>query len=147
MTESLRPPKESVEPGSHGWFVARNAAWGALLGAGISVAWMAIIQDFFFAIHIALVGGALSALYGAVSSVPAFLVGRVAAHLRSLVVGVVFAGTAMAIQIGLIMLVSATPAWLWNAAAYASLGGVAAALTYRATLRQQMRAESPSVAS
>lgn len=147
MTEQFRPQKESAEPGSHAWFVARNAAWGALLGAGISVAWMAIIQDFFFAIHVTLVGGALSALYGAVSSVPAFLVGGVAAHFPSLVVGVVFAGTAMAIQIGLIMLVSAAPAWLWNAAAYASLGGVAAAFTYRATHRRRMRGEFASAVS
>jgi hypothetical protein len=108
---------------------------------------MVIIQDFFFAIHIALVGGALSALYGAVSSVPAFLAGRVAAHLRSLVVGVVFAGSALAIQICLIMFVSATPGWLWNAASYALLGGVAAALSYRATLRQQVHTESAFVAS
>ena len=151
MTEPLRPPKESAGPGSRGWFVARNATWGALLGAGISVAWIVIIQDFFFAVHIALVGAALSAIYGAVSSVSAFLAGRSAAHLRSLVVGVVFAGTAMAVQIGLIMLMGAAYGWqwnwLWNAAAYALLGGVAAALTYRVGLHQQLRTESDSAAS
>jgi MFS family permease len=139
VTESLRPPKETAEPGSVGWFVAKNAAWGALLGAAISVAWLVIIQDFFFAIHIALVGAALSASYGAVSSVPTFLVGRRVAHRRLLILGLVFAGTAMAIQLALVMLVRATPGLLWQAAAYAVLGGVAAALTYRNGLAQQMR--------
>ncbi|RXZ67709.1 hypothetical protein [Agromyces albus] len=146
MTESLRPPKESVEPGSVGWFVVKNAAWGALLGAGISIAWMVIIQDFFFAIHVALIGAALTAIYGAVSSVPAFFVGRGAAQLRLLVVGAVFAGTAMAIQVALVMLFAA-PGYLWHAAVYASLGAIAAALTYRAALRQQRRAGPAAVAS
>jgi hypothetical protein len=108
---------------------------------------MMIIQDFWFAIQIAVGGAALSAIYGALSSVPAFLVGRGAACLRSLVVGVVFAGTAMAIQIGLILLMSAAYGWLWSAAAYALLGGVAAALTYRVTLHQQMRTESSTAAA
>jgi hypothetical protein len=96
---------------------------------------MVTIQDYFFAIHIALTGAALSASYGAISSVPAFLAGKGAAQLRLLVVGVVFAGTAMAIQVGLIMLVNAASSFIWHAAAYALLGAVTAVLTFRAALR------------
>ncbi|MFB6610800.1 hypothetical protein ACFCVO_10795 [Agromyces sp. NPDC056379] len=147
MTESLRPPKETAEPLSLGWFVAKNASWGAVLGAAISVAWMVIIQDFFFAMQITLVGAALSAIYGAVSSGPALLVGRRAARIRVLIVGLVFAGTAMATQVALVILVSAAPGLLWNAAAYSVLGGIAAALTYRGRLAQQMRTGPTAVAS
>ncbi len=109
MTELLRQPNETVVPGSLAWFAARNAAWGALLGACISVVWVVLIQDFWFAVYIALGSAALFAVYGAVSSVPAFLVGRRAVRLRLLAVGVVFGGTAMAMQLGLIMLVHAAP--------------------------------------
>ena len=139
MTELLRPQRESAVPASLGWFAARNAAWGALFGVGISIAWMVISQDFWFAVHVALVSAALTAVYGAVCSVPAFLVGRAAAHLRLLVVGVTFAGTAMAIQVGLIMLVSAAWSFIWHAAAYSVLGAVTAVLTFRRSIRELPR--------
>ena len=139
VTESLRPPRETAVPGSLGWFALRNAAWGALLGACISIAWMVIIQDFLFAVFIALGSAALFAVYAAVSSVPAFFAGRGAARSRALVVGVVFASTAMAIQFVLLILTNAHSSFTWHAAAFSVLGAITAALIFRGTRHESPR--------
>ncbi|WP_130352553.1 hypothetical protein [Agromyces ramosus] len=133
MTEPLRPPRESAVPGLIGWFAARNAAWGSLLGACISIAWMVMIQDFFFAVFIALGSAALCAVYAAISSVPAFFAGQSAARFRALVVGVVFASTAMALQIVLLTLTNAHSSFTWHAGAFSVLGATNAAFIFRGT--------------
>lgn len=97
------------------------------------------MQDFWFAIYVVLIGAALSAVYGAVSSMPALLVGMRVRRLRLQAVGVVFAATAFAIQLGLILLVEAAPIFVWHAAAYAMLGAVAALLTFRYALRRAVQ--------
>jgi hypothetical protein len=134
VTEPPRPPKGTAIRGSLGWFAARNAAWGALVGGCISVVWMVISQDYWFAVHVILISAALSAAYGAICSVPAFLGGRRTADRAPLAVGAIFAGSAMAIQVGLIILVGAAPSFAWHSAAYAMLGGIVAVLAYRGTL-------------
>lgn len=144
MTEPLRPPKESASQGSIGWFAARNAAWGSLLGLIISIAWLVIIQDFWFAIHICLTGAALSAVYGAICSAPALLAGRAAPRLRLLLVGSVFAGMAMMIQVGLLALLNYGWALIWNAVAYSLLGAVVAVLVFRSA-RSEKPADGPTV--
>lgn len=130
VTEPFRPPTETAASASLSGFAAKNAAWGLLLGACISIAWMIARQDFWFAQYVVLIGAGISAVWGAISAMPAFIAGRATRHVQLLVVGVVFANTAMLIQVALILLLGGHPTFIWLAAAYATLGAVVAVLIF-----------------
>lgn len=128
MTEQLRPPPVRR---TTWWFALRNAAWSALLGALITIGWMTIYQSFTYAVLGVVIGAALSAIYGLLASIPAVLAGRAAHRFQSVVVAVVFASTAMAIQIAVSMLAGVFLVFAWHAVLYSVIGGALAGLVFR----------------
>lgn len=136
-TDESRPPVTSV-----GRFAAQNAAWGGLLGLVISIAWLVVTQNSWFAIQVCLAGAALSASYGAIASVPALLAARRAPRARVLVGCAVFATTVIVVQSAMLIAFSAWPL-VWNAAAYVLLGTFVVGVTLRAVLSRPEAGRSP----
>jgi len=110
----------------------------------VSIAWIIVVtQSIAFAHWICLIGAALSAMYGAICSVPALLLARraVPRH-QSLVVGLVFACAAAAIQGALI---ASFNAWVMtgNAVAYTAIGTAVAVLVLKPHLPRPPRSGDP----
>lgn len=134
---------------SLGWFVGGNAAWGGGIGVLVTITSRIVMQDGWF-LQFSLLGGLLlSAGYGAVASLPAWLVGRRTRRFRVAAVTLTFGLVALMLPSAVVIIVNVTNEtpihWVYplTAVAYAVQATIVAAVLYALVLRDEQRSSLP----